>query len=506
MGVPYTFASATNSIPLSQLDANFNTPVTIGSTTVGLGNTTTTLAGLANVSTTLLVATTANVTTQNVTTSNLTNLTVTNDASISGLTVGKGGGSVSTNTALGASALSSNTTGASNTAIGNLAGTTATTINGLTAIGWGAGQTINNAGTDNYGSSFLGARTGTGVSSGIDNTFIGAYSGRNTTTGSTNVGLGAATLYSNTTASNNTAVGYQAGYSHTTGTASTYIGQAAGYSNQTGGQNTFIGHTAGYSSTAGSNVFIGGGCGYSVTTGVGNTFIGAGVYGTQYPSGYFVTTGSKNTILGNFNGNQNGLDIRTASNYIVLSDGDGNPCGFRATNGSWTFGLGGTGSTSEGTAYLNGAAATNCGSVIVGQINGSTNWYVGSYSAVKGGGSNGSLTCMNTSGGVYLSGTGATSWTSASDERLKENLEPITNAANKVASLRAVIGNYKSDEEKVRKPFLIAQDVQSVLPEAVSTSEIDGTEYLGVSYTEVVPLLVAAIKELKAEIDQLKGK
>jgi hypothetical protein len=37
-----------------------------------------------------------------------------------------------------------------------------------------------------------------------------------------------------------------------------------------------------------------------------------------------MTTGSKNTILGGYNGNQDGLDIRTASNYAVISDGDGN--------------------------------------------------------------------------------------------------------------------------------------------------------------------------------------
>jgi hypothetical protein len=46
MPVPYTFGTATTSIPLSNLDANFNTPVTIGSTTVGLGNTVTTVANL----------------------------------------------------------------------------------------------------------------------------------------------------------------------------------------------------------------------------------------------------------------------------------------------------------------------------------------------------------------------------------------------------------------------------------------------------------------------------
>ena len=53
-GVPNVFGSATSSIPLSQLDVNFNTPVTIGNTTVGLGNTTITLVGLTNVSTTVV--------------------------------------------------------------------------------------------------------------------------------------------------------------------------------------------------------------------------------------------------------------------------------------------------------------------------------------------------------------------------------------------------------------------------------------------------------------------
>jgi len=45
-GVPYTFANATTTIALSNLDANFNTPVTIGNTTVGLGNTVTTLGNV----------------------------------------------------------------------------------------------------------------------------------------------------------------------------------------------------------------------------------------------------------------------------------------------------------------------------------------------------------------------------------------------------------------------------------------------------------------------------
>jgi hypothetical protein len=96
--------------------------------------------------------------------------------------------------------------------------------------------------------------------------------------------------------------------------------------------------------------------------------------------------------------------------------------------------------------------------------------------------------------GVQL-GRSATAWTAASDERIKDIIEPITNATNKVATLRAVIGKYKTDESGTRRSFLIAQDVQAVLPEAVDDINPDK---LGVRYTEVIPLLVAAIQELKA--------
>ena len=53
MAVPYTFATATTSIPLSQLDSNFATAVTLGNTAVYLGNTTTSLGNLTVVNTTV---------------------------------------------------------------------------------------------------------------------------------------------------------------------------------------------------------------------------------------------------------------------------------------------------------------------------------------------------------------------------------------------------------------------------------------------------------------------
>ena len=54
-----------------------------------------------------------------------------------------------------------------------------------------------------------------------------------------------------------------------------------------------------------------------MTTGTINTFVGAS-------AGSVITTGGKNTLLGAYTGNSGGLDIRTGSNNIVLSDGDAN--------------------------------------------------------------------------------------------------------------------------------------------------------------------------------------
>jgi len=120
-------------------------------------------------------------------------------------------------------------------------------------------------------------------------------------------------------------------------------------------------------------------------------------------------------------------------------------------------------------------------------------------------GSNSVFTVYNQGGsGVYIV-DGGTSWTANSDERVKDIIEPITDATEKVSTLRAVIGKYKTDEEGTRRSFLIAQDVQAVLPEAVSVKE-DEIGTLGVQYTEVIPLLVAAIKEQNQLITTLTDR
>ena len=117
--------------------------------------------------------------------------------------------------------------------------------------------------------------------------------------------------------------------------------------------------------------------------------------------------------------------------------------------------------------------------------------------------------------GVVLA-TSATSWASPSDERLKDIIEPIENAIDKIMTLRTVIGKYKTDKIGVRRPFLIAQDVQKVLPEAVSngfiqeavdpenpSNVLNKTECLNLSYTDMIPLLIASIKEQQNLITSL---
>jgi len=283
---------------------------------------------------------------------NPSTLTVTSGATIQGLTVGKGAGAVSTNTAVGASALDANTTGSYNTAVGSQAAYANTTgyesvavgaqalFGGTTgrnniAVGYQAMYATN---TGNYntaiGGSALAANTsGTWNFAGSKNSLLV------NTTGSYNTAIGGSALSANTTASNNTALGYQAGNSATTGGNNTFLGYQAGYTfNYTGGTggHTTVGYQAGYSITTGrGNTLVGIQAGYSLTTGSDNTFIGP----LTSNSGYYVTTGSKNTILGGYNGNQGGLDIRTSSNYIVLSDGDGNPRGVFDDIGNYLVGM-----------------------------------------------------------------------------------------------------------------------------------------------------------------------
>lgn len=157
------------------------------------------------------------------------------------------------------------------------------------------------------------------------------------------------------------------------------------------------------------------------------------------------------------------------------------------------------------TSVLNSSRITSVGSSGVALVARNSGATAGKYWSAPYVDTSNSLYIINQSNaGVYMT-DGATSWTANSDERMKDIIEPITDAVNKVSSLRAVIGKYKTDADGTRRSFLIAQDVQAVLPEAVNVQS-DEMGTLGVQYTDVIPLLVAAFKEQQAMITALTAR
>ena len=91
-----------------------------------------------------------------------------------------------------------------------------------------------------------------------------------------------------------------------------------------------------------------------------------------------------------------------------------------------------------------------------------------------------------------------------SDSRKKTNIVTIDNALNKVLSMRGVFYDKVDEPQNGRQVGVIAQEVNEVLPEAVSyASDID--EY-GVKYGNIVGVLIEAIKEQQAQINELKAK
>ena len=305
MSVPNTFASATTSIPLANLDANFayyDAGFSLSGSAVTFAGSITLTTGTANgvpylnaskVLTSGSVLTfdgttlsstkfagalngTVGATTANTgaftsltasTTLGVTGVsTLTGGALIQGLTVGRGAGAVSTNTAVGASALEATTSAVGCTAVGHQAGKAITT-GGYNSIFGRNAALLTDTGAFN---SVFGAADGSG-----------AAALRANVSGNYNCAFGGGALALNT-ASNNTAVGL-----------------SALYSNTTAGNSSAVGYNAGY-----------------LSTGIGNQFFG-------YSSGSAVTTGAKNVILGSYTGSAAPISA-TGSNFVVLSDGDGN--------------------------------------------------------------------------------------------------------------------------------------------------------------------------------------
>jgi hypothetical protein len=266
--------------------------------------------------------------------------------------------------------------------------------------------------------------------------------------------------------------------------------------------------------------------------------------GTASPSArldVFLTTGTGYQTVGRFlggtnaNGNAGGIVVgttQTGAGYIYGEQTASN-------EGALVFG------TQTSGAYAERMRITSGGSILFGtQTMSTTHAYfdnAGSSRMVLNLGSsvttNANLIAFNNPNGnvgtIATSGS-STSYNTTSDYRLKENVKPVENALSKLSELKPCTFNFIADAKEEVMGFL-AHEVQEVMPQAVhgqkdaveikqvevSPAELDEegniiTEavieekevpvYQGIDHSKLVPLLVASIQELKAEIEALKSQ
>ena len=112
---------------------------------------------------------------------------------------------------------------------------------------------------------------------------------------------------------------------------------------------------------------------------------------------------------------------------------------------------------------------------------------------------------LTNNGNLDVEGNVVAHSTTVSDRNLKHDIERIDNALEKICQLGGYTFTYNKDDRK--GAGLIAQEVEEVLPSAVTETEILNVEgvHKVLEYDQVHGLIIEAIKELKAEIDELKG-
>ena len=411
-----------------------------------------------------------------------------------------------------------------NVAIGDEAGTAISTGDDNTAVGYAAGDAAT-TGSDN---TFIGNNAGGAVTTASGHTAIGSSALLTMSTGTTGTAVGFEALKV-ATGNSNTAVGYQAGVAVSTGANNTLVGNAAGDAVSTGSENTFIGDSAGgANTTAHYNTAVGSGCFEVNSTGSYCAAIGRNALSLN-------STGNSNSALGygalttNSTGESNtgvGFDALTQCTTASNNTAMGKSSLSAITTGSSNVGIGqATGASLTTGAYnvLIGQGVNVDGSTAEGQIVIGRNVASGGNDSVRFGQAGNTLS-------IALDGS-TTSWTAASDERLKENIEPAAAGLSFINDLRPVTYNFRkakdvpsdfpgyqegSDEPCLGHDYgtvnhgFVAQEVKSVIDNHPEIKEgfnmwntaSDGIQHIGDG--ALVPMLVKAVQELSAKIKKLE--
>jgi hypothetical protein len=326
---------------------------------------------------------------------------------------------INNNTAVGNSALISNTTGTDNIAIGVDALFSNTTAVDNTAIGFQA----------------LYSNVGPGPLAGSNNTAVGFQALYSNTTSSYNTGIGSNALALTTTGCCNTATGFQTLYNNTTGFSNTADGFDALNVNTTGGNNTATGREALFANTTGSQ----------------NTADGLEALRSN-------NTGKNNTAAGAF-----ALVNNTGNNNaaIGVSALAGNTTG--ASNIAFGYKAGGNLTTgSNNIDIFDKGVAGESNTIRIGTVGTQTNAYIAGISGVTVPGGVGAI--IDSSGHLG---------TMVSSARFKDSIKPMDNASEAILALKPVTFCYKKDLDPNGIPQfgLVAEEVEKVSPDLVARDE-----------------------------------
>jgi hypothetical protein len=218
-------------------------------------------------------------------------------------------------------------------------------------------------------------------------------------------------------------------------------------------------------------------------------------WGTGDAGAYYSTMGTgTNTALG-FATNSIGRMTITAAGIVNLYSPSTNADALNLYNSSGKLNIkmgGGGGSANQSSISMYNASNT----LTIG-LNGAGDTdpsFITGYLAIG--------TTTNSGYRLYVSGTiyATGNITANSDLTLKKNLELITNPTDKLMQLNGYAYQWKSDDS--HQYGVIAQEVEKILPYAVSTGN-DGIK--GVSYNQIIPVLIEAVKEQKKELEELRN-